>query len=111
MCTITVGRPECTLTVGATAVTDTSITVEWMWTNCRGAEPSSISLMLFPAAQDPIVITNQRSDITGLEPNTTYSIIASFTDACGTISAETIETTLPRTGEYNMVCVVDVSLS
>ena len=99
----TLGPPECTLTVNATAVTDTSITVERKWTNCGDAEPSSISLRLSPAtAQDPIVITNQLSDITGLDPNTTYSIMVNFTDACGSISAETVATTLPRTGECNV---------
>lgn len=107
----TVGPPECSVTVDATTVTDTSITVRWMWTNCDGAEPSNISLTLFPPAQDPIIIANQRGDITGLEPNTTYSIVANFSDACGNILVETVETTLPHTGECSVVLVVDLYLS
>ena len=75
---------------------DTSITVKLMWSNCEDTEPSSLSLRLSPAAaQDPIVVNGLAKVIDGLMANTTYNIIASFTDACGNISAMAEVTTLP----------------
>ena len=106
----TTGPPECSLTVHATAVTDTSITVMLIWTNCMGAEPSNISLRLSPAtAQGPTVISSVRYDVSGLISNTNYSITASFTDACGSISATTVAVTLPSTSESSMyvISIVD----
>ena len=44
----TVGPLECSVALQATAMTDTSITVMLMWTNCKGAEPSTLSLSWFP---------------------------------------------------------------
>ena len=68
-----------------------------------GAEPSNISLRLSPAtAQDPTVISSVRYDVSGLIPNTDYSITASFTDACGSISAMTVTVTLSITSESSM---------
>ena len=73
-----------------------------------GAEPSNISLRLSPAtvtAQDPTVISSVRYDISGLIPNTNYSITASFSDACGSISATTVTPTLPSTSESSMYVI------
>lgn len=93
------GPPECRLTVDATAKSDTSITVELMWTNCEGAEPSSVTLRLSPStAQDPIVINGVAKDINNLMANTRYRIMASFNDACGNISAMAEAITLGTTG-------------
>ena len=71
-----------------------------------GAEPSKISLRLSPAtAQDPTVISSVHYDISGLIPNTNYSIMASFSDACGSISAMTVAVTLPSTSESSMYVI------
>ena len=40
-------------------------------------------------------------EITGLVSSTNYSIMASFTDGCGSISAMIVAATLPSTGEFN----------
>ena len=44
----TVGPPECSVALQATVLTDTSITVMLMWTNCEGAEPSAVMLRWLP---------------------------------------------------------------
>ena len=71
-----------------------------------GAEPSNISLRLPPAtAQDPTVSSSVHYKVSGLIPNTNYSITASFTDACGSISATTVAATLPSTSESSMYVI------
>ena len=76
-----------------------------------GAEPSIISLRLSPAtAQDPTVISSVRYDISGLIPNTNYSITASFSDDCGSISATTVTVTLPSTSESSMYVISMIDL-
>ena len=83
----------------ATARSDTSITVELMWTNCEGAEPSSVFLRLSPTTtKDPIVINGAAKDINDLVANTRYSIMANFTDGCGSILAGVEATTLQTPG-------------
>lgn len=95
----TLGPPECSITVNASAETDTGINVMWQWTNCLGAEPSRISLEWFPAHNSGnarnISYVPASYEITGLEPDTSYSIMAIFTDACGNITVETIAVTRP----------------
>ena len=96
-----VGPPECFVSVNVIAVTSTSITVRLVWTNCASAEPSSISLMWSPV-DDPGNATsrviNTQSIIEGLEPNTTYRITATFSDACGSISDGIVAATPPQLG-------------
>lgn len=99
LCLCTVGPPECSLTVNAIAETDSRILVQWMWTNCMGAEPTNISLEWVTAHNsgqaNGISGAHVFYEITGLEPNTSYNITASFHDACGSIVARTVAGTMP----------------
>ena len=93
----------CSIALQATAVTDTSITVMLMWTNCEGAEPATVSLSWFPEQS----MCNVRYigslpanyEITNLVPSTTYTITANYIDTCGSVSAVVVAATLPSTGE------------
>ena len=108
----TVGPPECSIALQATAVTDTSITVMLMWTNCEGAEPSTVSLSWFPE-QNSIRIGSLPAnyEITNLVPSTNYTIMANFTDFCGGASALVVAATLPSKSECKIVhhlCIYEV---
>ena len=104
----TVGPPGCFHTLVVTAMTDTSITVSWNWTNCMNDEPSHFMLGLSPTApQYPMVVSSLPAShvFSGLEPNTTYSIMATINDSCGSIpSNETFGKTPPRIGECRILC-------
>ena len=104
--------------MNTSARTDTSVTVMWTWTNCKGAEPSNIKLTWSPEP-DLYSVRNISSfpasyNIADLVASTNYSIMITFTDVCGSISAETIVSTLPITGEskcinqFPTVCSVSV---
>ena len=97
-----VGSPGCSVTMYVSAVTSTSITVKLMWTNCAGAEPSSSISLMWSPVEDPGNATsrviNTQSIIEGLEPNTTYRITATFSDACGSISDVIVAATPPQLG-------------
>ena len=77
----------------------------WMWTNCKENEPTSISLRWFSTHNSDtarnISSVPAKFEIAGLEPDTSYSITASFSDACGNISAVAVAATMPSTSEYN----------
>ena len=116
----TVGPPECSIALQATAVTDTSITVMLMWTNCVGVEPSTVSLTWSPEQS----MCNVRYigslpanyEITNLVPSTNYTIIANFTDICGSASAVVVAPTLPRTSECRLMqlcmkCIINLPSS
>lgn len=100
-----IGPPECSVTLNATAMTDTTITVSWMWTNCAGAEPTNISLRWSPAHNffSVKIINSLPSsyEITGLEPSTNYSILVAFADVCRSNSAETVAATQTNESECN----------
>ena len=101
----TTGPPGCSLAMDATAKSGSCITVKLTWTNCAGTEPSNILLTLSSTAtQDSEVINGRTRDFDGLEANTTYQFSASFMDACGSISAVVVATTLPTTGECGIMC-------
>ena len=106
-CTLygTVGPLECSAALQATAMTDTSITVMLMWTNCEGAEPSTVSLSWFPEHNSCNVryigSLPVNYEITGLVSSTNYSIMASFSDGCGSISAMIVAATLPSTSKLS----------
>ena len=73
------------------------------------AEPSHFSLDLSPTIpQYPMVVSSLPAShvFSGLEPNTTYNIMASVNDNCGYIlSNEMFVTTLARIGECRLSCV------
>ena len=111
----TVGPPECSIALQATAVTDTSITVMLMWTNCEGAEPSTVSLSWFPEQNSCNVryigSLPANYEITNLVPSTNYTIMANFTDCCGSASALVVAATLPSKSECKIVhhlCIYEV---
>lgn len=108
LCFCIVGPPECSLTVHANGATDSRIIVNWMWTDCLGVEPTNISLEWVTAhnSGQAIGISGVHAEITGLEPNTSYNITASFHDACGSIAAWTVAGTMPSTSKYN-TCVLN----
>lgn len=96
---LAIGPTECSITLDTSAETKTSITVRWMWTNCMGTEPSRVSLRWSPAHSSGSAIDISTApasyEIRGLKSGTSYTIMAFFTDACGTLSAETNTATLP----------------
>ena len=97
-----VGPLECSVSVNVTGVTSTSITVRLMWTNCAGAEPSSISLMWSPLDDSGSTASrdiNTQTEITNLNSNTNYNITATFSDACGSVSDVVVAATLPQLGK------------
>ena len=108
-CTVycTVGPPECSIALQATAVTDTSITVMLMWTNCEGVESSTVSLSWFPEQNmcniRYIGTLPANYEITNLVPSTNYTIVANFTDICGSVSAVVVAATLPSPSEYKLM--------
>ena len=105
----TVGPPECSIALQVTTVTGTSITVMLMWTNCEGAEPSTVSLSWSPEQS----MCNVRYigslpvnyEITNLVPSTNYTIMANYMDTCGSVSAVVVAPTLPslRTSECKLM--------
>ena len=102
----TVGPPECLHTLVVTAMTDTSITVSWMWTNCMNLQPPNFVLGLSPTTpQYPMVVSSLPAShvFSGVEPNTTYNIMVIINDNCVSIpSNEMFGTTLPKIGECRM---------
>ena len=101
----TVGPLECSVALQATAMTDTSITVMLMWTNCEGAESSTVSLSCFPVHNSCNVRYTSslpvNYEITDLVSSTNYSIMASFSDGCGSMSAMIVAATLPSTSKFS----------
>ena len=86
-------------------MTDTSITVMLMGTNCEGSEPSTVSLSWSPEQS----MCNVRCigslpanyEIANLVPSTNYTIMANYMDTCGSVScpAVVVAVTLPSTSE------------
>ena len=103
-CTVLyIGPPECSIALRATTVSETTITVMLMWTNCEGAEPSTVSLSWSPEQS----MCNVRYigslpanyEITNLVPSTNYTIMVNYMDTCGSVSAVVVAATLPSTSE------------
>ena len=98
------GPPECSVTVCVSAETDMSVTVTFEWANCLDAQPRNVSLR-WCRKEDPYNFTGRYISsqnpyiITGLEPNTSYSIMVHFCDACGSISDMADAVTKPRTSK------------
>ena len=79
------------------------------------AEPSSFSLDLSPTTpQYPVAVSSLPAShvFSGLTPNTTYNIMATVNDNCGSIpSNEMFVTTLSGIGEHRMSCLKEPVLS